>query len=113
VRELREFRAHHARFQDAGIPVAGVSRDAPEDQKRRIAQLELPYPLLSDPGGEGARALGLTTSVGLGAWSVELFRRTTILIDPHGNVAAVWGKVKIRGHAEHVLELARAARGID
>lgn len=110
---MREFRAHHAEFQDAGVPVAGVSRDTPEDHQRWIRQLELPYPLLTDPGGETSRALGLTTKVGLGAWSVELFRRTTILIDPHGNVGAVWGKVKIRGHAQHVLELARAARAAE
>jgi len=30
--------------------------------------------------------------------------RTTYLVDPHGNIAEAWTKVKARGHAEAVLE---------
>ena len=34
--------------------------------------------------------------------------RTTVLIDRAGRVAHVWSKVKVPGHAEEVLEAARA-----
>jgi thioredoxin-dependent peroxiredoxin len=34
--------------------------------------------------------------------------RTTVLIDRAGRVAQVWSKVKVPGHAEAVLEAARA-----
>jgi peroxiredoxin Q/BCP len=34
--------------------------------------------------------------------------RTTVLIDQQGRIARVWRKVRIRGHAEEVLEAARA-----
>ena len=34
--------------------------------------------------------------------------RTTVLIDRDGRVAQVWSKVKVPGHAEEVLEAARA-----
>jgi peroxiredoxin Q/BCP len=34
--------------------------------------------------------------------------RTTVLIDQAGRVAQVWSKVKVPGHAEEVLEAARA-----
>jgi len=30
--------------------------------------------------------------------------RTTVLIDPEGRVAKIWPKVKVKGHAEVVLE---------
>ncbi len=34
--------------------------------------------------------------------------RTTVLIDRDGRVAQVWSKVNVPGHAEAVLEAARA-----
>jgi peroxiredoxin Q/BCP len=34
--------------------------------------------------------------------------RATFLIGPDGRIAAVWPKVKIPGHAEAVLQAARA-----
>ena len=34
--------------------------------------------------------------------------RTTVLIDRQGRIARVWRKVRVRGHAEAVLEAARA-----
>jgi peroxiredoxin Q/BCP len=33
--------------------------------------------------------------------------RSTFLIDKHGNIAKIWRKVKVPGHAEKVLEAAR------
>jgi peroxiredoxin Q/BCP len=35
-------------------------------------------------------------------------RRTTFLIDPDGRIAQVWENVKVDGHAEAVLEAAKA-----
>jgi peroxiredoxin Q/BCP len=34
--------------------------------------------------------------------------RTTFLIGPAGRIARVWPKVKVRGHAQEVLEAAKA-----
>jgi peroxiredoxin Q/BCP len=34
--------------------------------------------------------------------------RTTMLIDAQGAIARVWRKVRVPGHAEQVLEAARA-----
>jgi len=110
VRELREFRVHHDEFRESGIAVAGVSRDPPDTNRRWVEDLGLSYPMLTDPGGAASRSLGLVNPVGVGTWTIELFRRTTLLIDVHGNLAAVWGKVKIRGHAEEVLKFAKASR---
>ena len=33
--------------------------------------------------------------------------RTTVLIDGSGSVAHLWSKVKVKGHAEAVLEAVR------
>jgi len=111
VRELREFREHHDQFVRADVAVAGVSADPIERHREWAARLGLPYPLLADRDRAAARALGLVRSIGIGDWKVELLRRTTLLVDREGRIAAVWGTVRIRGHAAQVLEVARASLG--
>ena len=70
--------------------------------------MRLPYPLLSDPDGVAGFAFGVTRRIGIAGWNVEFFRRSTFLLDFHGVIAAVWEKVRIRGHALDVLEVAKA-----
>ena len=88
--------------------MAGVSRDSPESSRGSAKRLHLPYPLLTDTDGEAGRQFGVVRKLGIGGWTIEFFRRSTFLIDFHGNVAAVWGDVKVRGHALEVLEVADA-----
>jgi len=108
VRELREFREAHAEFVAARIALAGVSADTLESHRRWIERLRIPFPLLSDPERRAGHELGLVRRIGIGSWAVELFRRSTLLVDRRGLVVAAWGDVKVRGHARHVLEAARA-----
>ena len=103
---MREFRAHYPELAAAGLEVAGVSLDSPESSRAWSERLRLPYPLLSDDSRAAGNAFGVVRRVGIGAWSVEFFRRTTFLVDFHGVVSAVWREVKIRGHALEVLRLA-------
>ena len=108
MRELREFRETHSEFVNAGTVVAGVSQDDVASHRAWVARLKLPFPLLSDPGREVAKRLGVVHRVKLASWELELHRRSTLLIDAEGLVAAVWGKVQVRGHAAQVLAAARA-----
>lgn len=108
MRELREFRAHHEAFEREGVAVAGVSLDPPGVNRAWATRLSLPYPLLADPAREAARAFGVLRRLGISGWGVELLQRSTFLVGADGEVAAVWGKVRIRGHALEVLAAARA-----
>lgn len=108
MRELREFREAFRAFEEAGVAVAGVSADTIENHLRWSARLHIPFPLLADPERTAGHALGLVRRLGIGGWSVELFRRATLLADRDGVVAAAWGNVKVRGHASDVLAAARA-----
>ena len=87
--------------------MAGVTRDTVESNRHWAQRLRLPYLLLADRDGEAGAAFGVTRRVGIAGWNVEFFRRSTFLIDRRGVVAAVWGKVKIRGHALEVLQMAK------
>ena len=111
MRELREFRAHHETYTRQGLALAGVTRDSLESNLTWSKRLRLPYPLLSDEAGDAGHAFGVTRRLGIGGWNLELFRRSTFLVDVHGVIAAVWGEVKIRGHALEVLEVAKALSG--
>jgi peroxiredoxin Q/BCP len=108
---MREFRVHHPEFGAAGIAVAGVSREAASANAEWARRLGLPYPLLSDREGEAGHSFGVTRRVGIGGWNIEFFRRCTFLADATGTVAAVWGTVKVRGHAAQVLAAARGVAG--
>jgi peroxiredoxin Q/BCP len=105
---MREFRVHHDEYLRRGIEVAGVARDSVESNRSWSERLHLPYPLLSDVDGAAGRAFRVARRLGIGSWTIELFRRSTFLIDDRGEIAAVWGKVRVRGHATEVLEMARA-----
>jgi peroxiredoxin Q/BCP len=111
VRELREFRVAHDRFAEQGLVVAGVNRDTPESNDEWAQKLDLPYPLLADVDRKAGEAFRVLRRVGVGGWSVEMFRRSTFLIDAQGLIAAVWGNVKVRGHAAQVLAAAHALEG--
>ena len=107
MRELREFREHHDAYRAAGVSLAGVNADTVDGNRSWSERLKIDYPLLSDRDRTAARALGALRTVGIGSWKIELFRRSTFLVARDGVVSAVWGKVRVRGHARDVLEKAR------
>lgn len=90
------------------MTVAGVSLDSVALNATWVERLALPYPLLSDSERIAGRAFRVLTRFGVGGWSIELLRRSTVLIARDGHVAAMWNRVKIRGHASEVLEIAKA-----
>jgi peroxiredoxin Q/BCP len=108
VRELREFRVHHDDYVRSGIAVAGVTRDSVASNRHWSTRLRLPYPLFSDPEGQLGAAFGVIRRVMIGGWKIDFFRRSTYLVDVKGVISAVWREVKVRGHAQDVLETARA-----
>lgn len=105
---MREFRVHYSALEKAGVQVAGVSTDTPESSVEWARRMDLPYPLLSDVERAAGNAFGVIRTLGIGAWNVEFFHRTTFLVDARGIVVAMWRKVKIRGHALEVRDMARA-----
>lgn len=71
------FRDHHGALVDLGATVYGVSTQTAEEQREFAARLELPYPLLSDPGGLLGSTLGLPL-VDV-TETVRVYRRVTLI----------------------------------
>lgn len=72
-----------------------------------IAKYELPFLLLSDTEHEVAEKYGvwkLKKNFGKEYYGIE---RSTFVIDAEGNIAKEWRKVKVKGHAEEVLQFVK------
>jgi len=98
--EACQFNDNLQRFQRAGVPVVGVSPDAPESHVRFRNKYGLRLRLLSDPGHE--------TMAAYGAWGDRPGRgegviRSTVLVGADGAVKRAWYGVKADGHAAEVL----------
>lgn len=81
-------------FESLSAVVLGCSPDSPESHRKFIEKHDLKISLLSDQ-----KRQVMTT---YGAYDGKRVIRSTVIIDPHGNIAHHWPKVKPRGHAAEV-----------
>lgn len=107
--EARSFRAAWSAFEERDIPVLGVSLDPVEDLAAFRDDEELPFTLLSDPDGEVAKAYNVYDSGVHEGTPYELAQRYTFIIDPDGDIDAVYADVDPEGHARDVLDSLPAA----
>jgi peroxiredoxin Q/BCP len=90
--------------------VLGVSPD-PVDELRAFADKHgLAFTLLSDEGHGVADTYGVWDELQFGDLKVWGNRRSTVLIDPEGQVATVFPDVKPEEHDQLVLEALGALR---
>ena len=104
-----DFSALKDQFEAAGVSLLGVSKDSAKKHQNFIAKHELKVPLASDAEENGlSDALGIWTEKQNYGRTYMGMVRTTYLVDAEGKIAQVWNKVKVKGHAEAVLEAAKA-----
>jgi len=106
--ENKDFSALAGEFEQAGTALLGVSKDPPKKHAKFIDKHGLAAPLASDAEQGGlADALGIWVEKSLYGRTYMGMERTTYLVDPEGRIAQVWRKVKVKGHAEAVLDAAK------
>jgi thioredoxin-dependent peroxiredoxin len=102
--EAQDFQRKLPEFKKRKAVVLGVSPDGEASHCKFRDKFDLSFELLSDPehtvlekyGAWGEKTLYGKKSVGV--------IRSTVIIDPSGNVQKVFPKVKVNGHVEAVLE---------
>ena len=94
-----EFRDNIFAFRRLNAQILGVSLDDVESHRKFADNHGLPFPLLADPEGTTADAYGVKTRM-LG---MTVAKRQTFLIDPAGNLAKHYTKVKPKTHSAEVL----------
>lgn len=95
-------------FAAAGAQVLGISKDPVKQHDTFREKYDLGIALLSDAEGEVCETYGTWIEKSNYGKTYMGIARTTFLIDSEGNIARVWNKVKVDGHAEEVLSAVRA-----
>ena len=108
TREAQAFSKLRAAFQRAGTAVLGVSADPVKAQDKFKAKYDLSIPLASDETHKMLTAYGVWGEKSMYGRTYMGIARVTYLIDKTGKIARVWPKVSVDGHAEEVLEAAKA-----
>lgn len=106
--EAQAFTALAEAFANLGVPVVGVSKDKPAKLRKFIDKYGLKVALASDEKGGFCEAFGTWIEKSMYGRSYMGIERSTFLIGADGVVLRVWPKVKVKGHAEEVLEAVRA-----
>jgi len=95
-------------FSAADAAIIGVSRNSVKSHARFTEKQGLNFPLLADTEEALCRAfdvLQLKKNYGREYLGIE---RSTFIINPEGEIAAAWRKVRVKGHVETVLETLKA-----
>lgn len=106
--EAKDFSRLQPDFAKAGIAVVGVSADPVKKQDAFKTKHDLTTPLASDESHEMLQAYGVWGEKSMYGKTYMGITRTTVLIGPDGQIAQIWPKVKIDGHAAEVLAAAKA-----
>lgn len=101
--EAIAFNGLRAEFDKAGAVIVGVSPDPVKSHDKFKAKYELAFPLVSDEEKAMLEAYGVWVEKSMYGRKYMGVERTTVLIDGTGNIARIWNKVKVPGHAEEVL----------
>lgn len=106
--EALDFTARQKDFAKAGAVVVGISRDSAAKHRKFADKHKLGVILAADEDGKVCEAYGVWTLKKFMGREYMGIERSTFLIDGKGVVRNVWRSVKVKGHADAVLEAARA-----
>ncbi|MBS0241345.1 MAG: peroxiredoxin [Proteobacteria bacterium] len=108
TKEAQAFTGLADRFANLGVRVIGISPDGAESHAKFRAKYDLKVDLAADPDKKAIEGYGVWVEKSMYGRKYMGVDRSTFLIDAKGNVAKVWRKVKVPGHAEEVLAAAEA-----
>ena len=106
--EGRDFSALHSKFKRAKTVILGVSRDSIASHEKFKEKQGFPFDLLSDPDERLCKQFDVIHEKSLYGRKFMGVVRSTFLIDAEGKLRQEWRKVKVKGHAEEVLEAVKA-----
>ncbi len=95
-------------FAKAGAQILGVSKDPPAKHLKFADKHDLKVDLATDADGSVTEAFGVWVEKNMYGRKYMGIQRATFLIDAEGKIERIWPKVKVKGHAEDVLEAVKA-----
>ncbi len=106
--EAQDFQRLKGAFAEAATDVIGVSPDSLKKHANFRKKHGLTTPLAADESREAIEAYGVWGEKTMFGRKYMGVIRSTFLIGPNGKIARIWRNVRVSGHAEEVLESAKA-----
>lgn len=110
TQEGLDFTAAINKFRRQSTVILGASRDSVKAQENFKAKQGFPFDLLSDADEDLCNAFDVIKMKNMYGKKVRGVERSTFLIDQEGILRQEWRKVKVKGHADEVLEAVKALR---
>ena len=103
--EAKAFRDSYEVFRELGAEVVGISSDSVDSHVDFASRCDLPFTLLSDPGGRVRRLYGVPSSMGL------FPGRVTYIIDARGVVRHVFNsQFNVTKHVDEAIRVLQSIR---
>lgn len=104
TQEGQDFRDLYPQLQKAGCAVLGVSKDSVRSHENFAAKFEFPFALLADVDEAACQAFDVIKEKSMYGKKYMGVERSTFLFDAKGVLRQEWRGVKVKGHAQAVLE---------
>ena len=104
TQEGKDFAEAIAKFKRQSTVILGISRDGVKAQTNFKTKQEFPFDLLSDKDEKMCEAFDVIKMKNMYGKKVRGIERSTFVFDKDGKLALEWRGVKVKGHAEEVLE---------
>ena len=101
--EACDFRDQFKKFKNTVI--LGISVDSPERHRKFIDKYNLPFELIADENKKICTKYGVWQEKKLYGKTFMGIVRSTFIIDKAGTVKKILPKVKVKDHAEEVVEI--------
>ena len=105
--EGQGFRDAKGRFTRQNTVILGVSRDSIKSHENFKTKQKFNFDLLSDADEALCSQFDVIKMKNMYGKKVRGIERSTFLIDKNGKLQKEWRKVKVDGHVEEVLEVAK------
>ena len=102
--EAKDFSSFVEKFKKLDVDVIGVSKDSIKKHVNFIEKQSLKIKLASDETGEVIESFGVWVEKKMYGRSYMGIERSTFIVSRNGKILEVFRKVKVKNHAQLVLE---------
>jgi thioredoxin-dependent peroxiredoxin len=98
-----DFTHLHPQFKQKNTVIFGITKDTLESQQKFKDKHEMPFDLIADDDETICKQFDVIKEKNLYGKKYMGIVRSTFLINPEGKIENEWRKVKVRDHAQTVL----------
>lgn len=104
TQESKDFRDLNQQFDTANTIVFGLSKDSLKSHDKFKTKYDFQFQLLADEEGKVLDLYQVWKEKSMYGKTFMGIERTTILVNTDGKIGNIWRKVKVKGHAQEVLD---------